>query len=96
MSDWQNNNKNQIQIILIYPEDIIHLFLDFGDKIHFSLLSCQNIHNQILISSLVIPCYHKYSHNLLLGSVFEFCQGDLWYYHNMDHKFSRVHPLMTI
>lgn len=63
MSDWQNNNKNQIQIILIYPEDIIHLFLDFGDKIHFSLLSCQNIHNQILISSLVIPCYHKYSHN---------------------------------
>ena len=26
-------------------------------------MSCQNIHNQILISSLVIPCYHKYSHN---------------------------------
>ena len=72
-SDCQNNNKNQIQIIIIYPEEIFNPFLDFffDDEIwiRFSLSCCWNNHNRFLISSSVIPHCHKDNHNQFIVKV---------------------------
>ena len=68
VSDCQNNNKNQIQIIIIYPEEIFNPFLDFffNDEIWicFSLL-----YYRILIYSSVIPHCHKDNHNQFIVRV---------------------------
>ena len=82
-SDCQNNNKNQIQIIIIYPEEIFNPFLDFFSmmKSEFVLVFrvAEIIITEIWFHLRLSPVAIRITIiNLLLGSVFKFRQGDLW------------------
>ena len=60
-------------------------------------MSCWNNHNQILISSLVIPLAIRITViSLLSGSIFKFRQEDLWSYVSGDSYIFRWLPPQPI